>query len=33
MAVTEAPSLNEVPDVHQLLAEGRGTGKYVSLAR
>ena len=33
MAVTEVPSLDEVPGVHQLLAEGRGQGKYVAAAR
>jgi NADPH2:quinone reductase len=30
VAVTEVGSLEEVPAVHQLLAEGRGTGKYVA---
>lgn len=30
LPVTEAGSLEEVPAVHQLLAEGRGTGKYVT---
>ena len=29
IAVTEVGSLDEVPRVHQLLAAGRGTGKYV----
>ncbi len=30
IAVTEAGSLADVPAVHQLLAEGRGDGKYVA---
>ncbi|WP_154677313.1 quinone oxidoreductase family protein [Parafrankia discariae] len=30
IAITEVGSLAEVPAVHQLLAEGRGTGKYVA---
>jgi NADPH2:quinone reductase len=30
LAVTEVGSLGEVPAVHQLLAEGRGIGKYVA---
>lgn len=29
-AVTEVGSLAEVPAVHQLLADGRGNGKYVT---
>ena len=29
LAVTEAGSLADVPAIHQLLAEGRGAGKYV----
>ncbi|MDA8344812.1 MAG: hypothetical protein M0Z66_04935 [Thermaerobacter sp.] len=29
VAVTEVPLLEEVPAVHQLLAAGRGSGKYV----
>jgi NADPH2:quinone reductase len=30
LAVTQVGSLDEVPAVHQLLAEGRGIGKYVA---
>ena len=30
IAITEVSSLAEVPAVHQLLAEGRGEGKYVA---
>jgi NADPH:quinone reductase len=30
IAITEVSSLTEVPAVHQLLAEGRGDGKYVA---
>ena len=30
VTVTEVGSLAEVPEVHQLLSEGRGTGKYVA---
>jgi NADPH:quinone reductase len=30
LAVTEVGSLDQVPAVHQLLAEGRGRGKYVA---
>ena len=30
IAITEVGSLAEVPAVHQLLAEGRGHGKYVA---
>jgi NADPH2:quinone reductase len=30
VAVTQVDSLGEVPAVHQLLAEGRGSGKYVA---
>jgi NADPH2:quinone reductase len=30
VAVTEVDSLGEAPAVHQLLAEGRGFGKYVA---
>ncbi|GGO94066.1 quinone oxidoreductase family protein [Wenjunlia tyrosinilytica] len=30
IAVTEVDSLDRVPEVHQLLAEGRGNGKYVA---
>ena len=30
IAITEISSLAEVPAVHQLLAEGRGEGKYVA---
>lgn len=30
IAVTKVDSLADVPDVHQMLAEGRGNGKYVS---
>jgi NADPH2:quinone reductase len=29
MPVTEVASLADVPAVHQLLADGRGSGKYV----
>ena len=29
IAITEVGSLADVPGVHQLLAEGRGDGKYV----
>jgi len=29
IAITEVGSLADVPAVHQLLAEGRGHGKYV----
>ena len=29
IAITETGSLADVPAVHQLLAEGRGDGKYV----
>jgi NADPH:quinone reductase len=31
LAVTEVGSLDQVPAVHQLLAEGRGRGKYVAV--
>ena len=30
LAVTEIRSLDQVPAVHQLLAQGRGSGKYVA---
>jgi NADPH2:quinone reductase len=30
IAITEAASLADVPAIHQLLAEGRGAGKYVA---
>jgi hypothetical protein len=30
IAITEVSSLAQVPAVHQLLAEGRGEGKYVA---
>jgi len=30
IAITEVGSLADVPAVHQLLAEGRGDGKYVA---
>jgi len=33
MTVTEVPSLDEVPDVLQMLAERHGAGKYVAAAR
>ena len=33
LAVTEIPSLDYVADAQQLLAEGRGTGKYVVIVR
>jgi len=33
IAITEVSSLTEVPAVHQLLAEGRGDGKYVARLR
>jgi NADPH2:quinone reductase len=33
VALTTVGSLEEVPAVHQLLAEGRGTGKYVAAVR
>jgi NADPH:quinone reductase len=33
LAVTEIGSLDQVPVVHQLLAEGRGSGKYVAVLK